>query len=136
MRTSRQDVTETEMAILQVLWERGTANRRQVTDALYPGGGPSHYATVQKLLERLEAKGYVRHTKDSQGVLLFTARVGREEFISFRLRAMAEKLCGGSVTPLLMNLVRAQPLTPQELQELQDLVKELGRQNRRRGDKS
>jgi predicted transcriptional regulator len=136
MRTPRQDVTETEMAILQVLWDRGTANRRQVTDALYPGGGPSHYATVQKLLERLEAKGYVRHTRDPQGVLLFTARVGREEFISFRLRDMADKLCGGSVTPLLMNLVRAQPLTPQELQELQDLVKELGRQKRRRGDKS
>jgi predicted transcriptional regulator len=136
MRTPRQDVTDTEMAILQILWERGTANRRQVTDALYPGGGPSHYATVQKLLERLEAKGYVRHTKDAQGVLLFTARVGREEFISFRLRDMADKLCGGSVTPLLMNLVRANPLTPRELQELQNLVRELGRQSRRRSDKS
>jgi predicted transcriptional regulator len=136
MRYTRQNVTDTEMAILQILWERGTANRRQVTDALYPGGGPSQYATVQKLLERLEAKGYVRHAKDAQGVLLFRPRVDREEFISLRLRDMADKLCGGSVTPLLMNLVRAQPLTPQELQELQELVKELGRQNRRRGEKS
>jgi predicted transcriptional regulator len=136
MRYTRQNVTDTEMAILQILWERGTANRRQVTDALYPGGGPSQYATVQKLLERLEAKGYVRHAKDAQGVLLFRPRVDREEFISLRLRDMADKLCGGSVTPLLMNLVRAQPLTPQELQELQELVRELGRQNRRRGEKS
>jgi predicted transcriptional regulator len=136
MRQRRQDVSDTEMAVLQVLWERGTASRRQVTDALYPGGGPAQYATVQKLLERLEAKGYVSHVRDAQGVLDFTARVGREEFISLRLRDMADKLCGGSVTPLLMNLVRAKPLTPAELQELRDLVTELGRQGRRKGDKS
>ena len=47
--------------MLQVLWERGEATRRQVADTLYPGGSESHYATVQKLLERLEKKGFVRH---------------------------------------------------------------------------
>src|ERR1700736_1006907 len=106
MRQPRRDVTDTELAILQVLWDRGEANRRQVTDALYPGGGPAQYATVQKLLERLEAKGYVRHTR-GEGVLAFTAAVGRDELISRRLADVADKLCGGSLTPLLMNLVRA-----------------------------
>jgi predicted transcriptional regulator len=43
---------------------------------------------------------------------------------------VAEKLCGGSLTPLLMNLVRARPLTPQELHDLRALVKELSRQAR------
>src|SRR5690242_2052339 len=99
-----QDVTETELAILQVLWDRGWASRRQITDALYPEGGPAQYATVQKLLERLEAKGYVRHRR-AEGVLSFRAAVGREDYISRRLLDMADKLCGGSVTPLLMNLV-------------------------------
>ena len=61
-RTPR-DVTETELAILQILWERRRATRRQITDVLYPGGDDAHYATVQKLLERLEAKGYVGHER-------------------------------------------------------------------------
>ena len=54
-----EDVTDAELAVLEVLWERGSATRRQLADALYPGGGPAHYTTVQKLIERLQTKGHV-----------------------------------------------------------------------------
>jgi predicted transcriptional regulator len=134
MARTPQDVTDTELAVLQVLWDRGAATRRQITDVVYPGGGPSHYTTVQKLLERLEGKGFV-HKDRGDGVLTFTATVGREELISRRLRDVAEKLCGGSLTPLLINLVRARSLSARELQELQDLINDLGPQTRRKGDR-
>jgi predicted transcriptional regulator len=121
MPRTPQDVTDAEMAVLQVLWDRVSANRRQLTDLLYPDGGPAHYTTVQKLLERLEAKGYVARQR-GEGVRTFTAVVGRDELISRRLRDVAEKLCGGSITPLLMNLVRSQPLTAREIAELRALI--------------
>ena len=127
MPRTAQDVTETELAMLQVLWDKGTATRRQITDVLYPNGGPAHYTTVQKLMERLEAKGYARHQR-SQGVLTYIATVGREQLISRRLQEVAEKLCGGSLTPLFMNLVRAQPLSAQELDEFQAIIRELRQQ--------
>jgi predicted transcriptional regulator len=130
MARTPQDVTETELAILQVLWDRETASRRQITDVLYPQGQAAQYATVQKLLERLEGKRLVRHTRGQDGVLNFTATVAREEFIGRRLVEMADRLCGGSLTPLLMNLIRAKPLAEEEFQELQRLVKELSQQNR------
>jgi predicted transcriptional regulator len=133
MARTPQDVTDAELAVLQVLWDKGPSTRRQITDAIYPGGGPAHYTTVQKLLERLEGKEYVTRDR-SAGALTFTATVGREELISRRLQDVAEKLCGGSLTPLLMNLVRSRPLTPGELQELQDLVKQLSRPGRRKGE--
>jgi predicted transcriptional regulator len=49
------------------------------------------------------------------------------------LRDVAEQLCDGSLTPLLMNLVRARPLTQRELTELQELLDDLRRQAGRRG---
>jgi predicted transcriptional regulator len=131
MARTPRDVTDAELAILQVLWEQGPANRRQITDVLYPGGGPSHYTTVQKLLERLESKGHVRRTA-GEGRLTFAATVTREELISRRLLDVAEKLCGGSLTPLLMNLVQAKPLTPAEIAELRALIDEAGGQARPR----
>jgi predicted transcriptional regulator len=131
MRPSPENVTATELAMLQVLWDNGQATRREVTDALYPAGDAAHYATVQKLLERLETKGFLRHTKDAQGVLIFTPTVGRDQFISLHLRDMAEKLCGGSLTPLLMNLVRAKPLTDGELDELQAFIATQRRQTKK-----
>ena len=57
-----RDVTDAELDVLRALWDDGKATIRVLTDRLYPSGGTSEYATVQKLLERLEAKGHVaRH---------------------------------------------------------------------------
>lgn len=131
MARAAQDVTDTELAVLQVLWEGGASTRRQIADVLYPKGGPAHFTTVQKLLERLEKKGHVRRSS-GDGPVLFTATTDREGLISRRLLDVADKLCGGSLTPLLMNLVRTKPLTPHELQELQELLHELNKKHRPR----
>jgi BlaI family transcriptional regulator, penicillinase repressor len=125
-RRAAEDVTDTELSILQVLWERGEATRRQITDALYPGGGEAHYATVQNLLGRLERKGFVRHER-RDGVLSFAATVGRDELIRRRLQGLADKLCGGAVAPLVMNLVRSRPLSQAEVEELSEFLKEARR---------
>lgn len=126
-----RDVTETELAVLQVLWERGASTRRQIADLLYPDGGAASFTTVQKLLERLEKKGHVRRGA-GDGPVTFAAALDREDLISRRLLDVADQLCGGSLTPLLMNLVRAKPLKPRELEELHDLLREQTEKRRRR----
>src|SRR5262249_44786333 len=106
MARPAQDVTDAELTVLQGLWDRGPATIRQLTDGTYPEGGASRFATVQKLLERLEAKGFVRRDRGGE-VQVFEAAVGRDELIGRRLRAVAAQLCGGSLTPLLTHLVES-----------------------------
>ena len=127
MARSAEDVTAAELAVLEVLWRQGSATRRQIADVLYPGGSPAHYTTVQKLLERLQAKGYVAGSRGG-AVRSFTAAIDRAGLISRKLQDVADKLCGGSLTPLLMNLVRARPLTSEELADLEALVRKLSGQ--------
>lgn len=99
-RTPR-DVTDAELAVLRTLWEVGPCTIRVVAARLYPpGGGASCHATVQKLLERLEAKGFVRRRR-AGACYAFRACVGREELIRRRLRKLAEELCGGDVGALI-----------------------------------
>ncbi|HEV3166141.1 MAG TPA: BlaI/MecI/CopY family transcriptional regulator [Isosphaeraceae bacterium] len=133
VRRAAEDVTDTELAMLQVLWDQGEATRRQVTDALYPGGGEAHYATVQNLLGRLERKGYVRHAR-GDGALVFKATVGRDELIRRRLQGLADKLCGGAVAPLVMNLVKSQPLSAAEIDELYAFLRERRRRQKPSAD--
>lgn len=121
MTRTPRDVPEAELAVLELLWNKGPATRRQIADALYPGGGASRYGTVQKLLERLEHKLYVRREGDS-GRLQFSAIVSRDELISRRIEEVVDRLCGGSLTPLLMNLVKSRPLTEDQLAELRQFV--------------
>jgi predicted transcriptional regulator len=121
-----QDLPDAELAVLQVLWERGPATIRQLTDVLYPKGTDAHYATVQKLLDRLEAKECVVRDRSSWAHI-FRAKIDRDELIGRRLEAVAEKLCGGSLTPLLTNLVRSKRLSAKERRELRALMDQLER---------
>ena len=122
------DVTDAELAVLRVLWEQGSATIRQLTDRLYPAGTDAQYATVQKLLERLEGKGHV--ARDRAGhAHLFAARIDRDALVGHRLRATAEKLCGGLMGPLLTHLVRAEELSLHERQELRALIDDLDRRS-------
>jgi predicted transcriptional regulator len=135
MARTAQDVTDAELAVLQVLWDDGPATIRLLTDTLYPDGSAAQYATVQKLLERLEGKGYVSRER-SGGAHTFRAAVARDDLIGRRLRDVAEKLCGGSLTPLLTHLVRARRLSSRERQELRALIEELDSTGASRGNKS
>jgi predicted transcriptional regulator len=126
MARTPQDITDAELAVLQQLWGQGPATIRQLTDALYPRGGASSYATVQKLLERLEVKNCVRRRRTGPAHT-FAALLERDELIGRRLQTMAEKLCGGSLTPLLTHLVRGKRLTARQRQELRNLIDELDR---------
>jgi predicted transcriptional regulator len=118
--------TDKEWAVLEQLWELGPATVRQLTEVLYPRGGASEYATVHKFLERLEEKGYVSR-KRRGGVFVFQAECSRDEVIGQQLETLVEKMCGGSLQPLLSNLVRVKRLTPAELRELLTLVEDLDR---------
>jgi predicted transcriptional regulator len=134
MARTPKDVTDAELAVLQVLWDRGPATIRQITDVLYPQGGRGSYATVQKLLERLEEdKGFVR--ADRRGAVhTFAAIIDRDALIGRRLEDMAAKLCGGSLTPILTHLVRARRLSRRERQELRALIDELDARPRGKGE--
>jgi BlaI family transcriptional regulator, penicillinase repressor len=126
MARSPRDVTDAELDVLRLLWDEGEAPIRALADRLYPGGGPSEYATVQKLLERLEDKGHVARRSEGRANV-FSAQVRREDLVARRLRDTAEKLCDGSLTPLLTHLVSAGRLSPDELLELRRLVDRLAR---------
>src|SRR5438270_64527 len=122
MPRDAQDITEAEMGVMQVLWDRGPSATRQIADALQ--GGPAdtaQYATVQKQLERLEAKGFV-HRDRTLFVHVFRTAVGREELIGRRIRDMADKLCGGSLAPILSHLARSRPLSHDERRALRELI--------------
>ena len=125
-RTRRSPVTvpDAELSVLKVLWAHGGATIRQIAARLYPGGGPSHYATVQKLLERLQDKACVARRRAGRAHV-YTPTIAREDLIRERLRDAAEKLCEGSFTPLLTQLVDGERLSSDEIQALRELVDRL-----------
>ena len=130
-RDRDRDVPDAELAVLGVLWDKGPCTIRQLTDVLYPDGSDVYYATVQKLLERLEDKGHVARDRSAHAHR-FSALTDRDTLVGDRLRGVAEKLTGGLMAPLLTHLVRAEALTKDERRELRQLIDELDRKNNER----
>jgi BlaI family transcriptional regulator, penicillinase repressor len=109
-------VTDAEFAVLDLLWEAGRTVR-EIAERLYPRGTPADIATVQKLLERLEQKGLVRRDRSAR-VHVFSASIPRAQFAGEQLSQLAEKLSGGSLTPLLVHLVESRRLSRRDIDEL------------------
>jgi predicted transcriptional regulator len=130
-----QDVTDAELAILNVLWERGRATVRELAEELYDKSSASQHATVQKLLERLQAKGCVNRDRDSWPHT-FAPTIEREELIGRQLQQTADKLCDGSLQPLLTHLVKAGRLSPGDRQSLRRLLDDLNQESKRQGKKT
>jgi predicted transcriptional regulator len=115
------DVTDAELAVLRSLWDQEAVTIREMVDIIYPKGTASHYATVQKLLERLEQKQCVRRDR-RVWPHVYEATIDREELIARRLRQVAEQLCGGSLAPLRRCLLRIDRLSNKERDELRALL--------------
>ena len=85
---------------MQELWSRAPQTIREISNILSPRNADSYYATVKKLLERLEAKGFVR--RQPKGIAFeYEPTINRDEMVGQRLDEVSQTLCGGSVSPLL-----------------------------------
>lgn len=115
------EASNAELRVLQSLWDHGASTIRQLTERLYPAVTTANYSTVQKLLERLEKDRCVSRDR-SATPHVFAAAVSRDDYIGGQLRAMAEKLCGGSLTPLLTHLVKTESLSQKERGELRKFL--------------
>lgn len=121
MPRTPKEVPDAELAVLQILWRAGEATMRELADELYPGGGSSEAATVQKLCERLAKKGFVAADK-KQRPFRFRARVGRDELIGRQLASLADKLCDGSFAPLVSHLMEGGKLSAAERRALRERI--------------
>ena len=126
------NVPEFELRVLNHLWEHGGLTARQLTDLMYPNGTHASYTTVKKLLERLESKGFVKRSADDRAHR-FTATVDRETLVANELESVVDRLCEGSMAPLVNALVQGIDLSKKQRAELGELISDFQRKNTKRG---
>lgn len=118
------DLGAAEFDVLKALWEVGPATVREVLTHLHERGRRVAYTTVQTLLTRLEQKKYVISDK-SDLAHVFRAKVTRDRVTRTRLKNIVSQLYDGAAGPLVLQLVRTERLTPDEIDQLQRLIERL-----------
>jgi predicted transcriptional regulator len=118
--------TESELEILQVLWQKGTASVREVHEELSKTK-EAGYTTTLKLMQIMHEKGLVKRDA-SVKTHIYQPAVSREKTQKHLLGKMIDSLFGGSPTQLVIQALGDHQASPSELEEIQKLLDSLKKQ--------
>ena len=119
----REKLTPRELAIMQVVWERGEATVRDVHDALSAQRKVA-YTTVMTLMSILATKGHLVRTQDERAYVYSAARP-RQQVVGRLVRDFVDRVFDGAAQPLLLHLVKHEKLTAAERAELKQMIEKL-----------
>jgi predicted transcriptional regulator len=111
-----------ELAVMELLWDESGLTARKIRERLYPDATRAQHGTVQRLLQRLEEKGFVERDK-SLPVHRFSPAVSRDAYASAQLESLTARLTGGSLAPLITHLIEQDRITTDEIERLREILK-------------
>ena len=130
MAPRESDLGTAELEVLKALWERRRATVRQVLNQLHEQGRRVAYTTVLTVLTRLEQKGVVKSDKSGMAYV-YRPMLTRATVTKSRLRSLIEQLYDGAAGPLVLQLMREKKFSADEIAQLQKLIDQVDRKDKR-----
>jgi predicted transcriptional regulator len=113
-------LTDLQLAVLRILWERGSASAAEITEALRPERGLAQQ-TIATILTRLERRGIVRH-ETRQRQYFYLPVVTEPDVRRSMLSEVTDLLFEGDVTALVTHLLSAREMSPGDLARVKNLI--------------
>lgn len=120
-RPKAKELTERELEVMQVFWDRGESTAADVREALAELGRDLAYTTVATLVRILLEKEFLAQTTTARPFRFIPART-YEEVSGSMLGDMVQKVFAGSRMTLLMRLFEQKKLTPAEQIRLREIL--------------
>lgn len=115
-----QKLATLQLAIMQVLWERGEATVATVREAL-AGNRDLAHTTIATMLVKMERKGIVDHRSEGRAYI-YRPCVPPEKIKTSMVSDLMERLFGGNVTEMMSHLLDENDVSREELTRLKDLI--------------
>jgi BlaI family transcriptional regulator, penicillinase repressor len=119
-RSKSAILTEAELRIMNVLWDKGPATVHEVLQALPPKPALA-YNSVLTIIRILETKGYVKHVKDRRAYI-YQPKVDRKDARRFEVRHLVSRFFGDSHELLVLNILEEKNLDSEELAQVRRLL--------------
>ena len=122
MAKSAPQLTEGEWSILQVVWEHEPCAAPTVQEALEHDRGWA-YTTVKTMMDRMAAKGLLTPQR-IRNLILYRSAISRPQAQKREIMATVRRAFDGALTPMMQFLLDSNELDPQQLAELEELIKQ------------
>ena len=121
-RKKSTHLTDAELRLMEVVWERGAATVSEVVESL-PEDVNLAYSTVLTTLRILESKGYLQHKKEGRA-FIYRAAVEREQVRESALTHLMRRFFDDSPELLILNLIDGKKISAGELARLRKRIEE------------
>jgi predicted transcriptional regulator len=122
MKPRTQTLTEHELEIMKVVWERKTATVRDVYEELRERRTVA-YTTVMTMMNILESKGHLVKQPEGRAYVYAPAHT-RTQVIAGMVQDFVDRVFDGAAQPLVLNLIRDKKLSREDLDEISRLIDE------------
>ena len=119
-RSRSATLTEAELRIMNVLWDRGAATVHEVLQAL-PEKPALAYNSILTIVRILETKGYVKHVKDKRAHV-YMPKVDRKDATRFEVSHLVSRFFGNSHERLVLNILEESEIDAEELARVRELL--------------
>lgn len=109
-----------QLRIMKVLWERGSASAADMQVAL---GETLAYTTVATMLRKMEDRGLVSHRSEGRR-FIYEPVIAPETVTRGMANDLVDRLFEGSLADMLSHLLSTREVSPDELRELERLIRE------------
>jgi predicted transcriptional regulator len=113
-------LTEAELRVMKVLWEKGSGTVQQVLDSIEEKPDLA-YNSVLTIIRILERKGYLKHIKDGRAHV-YAPIVLQEEASRSEIRRLASRFFGNSREDLVLNILEDHGIEAEELARLRKML--------------
>ncbi|MEW5875179.1 MAG: BlaI/MecI/CopY family transcriptional regulator [Candidatus Zixiibacteriota bacterium] len=121
-RTKSPTLTEAELRLMEIVWEKGEATVTDVVDSI-PRSRSLAYNTVLTTLRILERKGYLSHEKQGRA-FVYRPLVDRHHARRSALKYIMSRFFENSPELLVLNVLENEAIDPKELKRLKRLIEE------------
>ncbi|HXR75872.1 MAG TPA: BlaI/MecI/CopY family transcriptional regulator [Bryobacteraceae bacterium] len=121
MRPRSKTLTEQELEIMKIVWDRGSATVRDVYETLLERRRVA-YTSVMTMMNILEQKGHLKR-KQVDRAYLYESTKPRAQVTRGMVREFVDRVFNGSAEPLLLHLVEDEKLTEKDLDEMKRLIR-------------
>jgi BlaI family transcriptional regulator, penicillinase repressor len=122
MRTKTRTLTEQELEIMKVVWERKTATVRDVYEVLRERKGVA-YTTVMTMMNILETKGHLVKRPEGRAYV-YEPSQAQTQVISGMVQEFVDRVFDGAARPLVLSLLQERKLSREDLEEISRMIDE------------
>ena len=128
-----ETLTEAELRVMNVLWEKGSGTVQQVLDSISQKPVLA-YNSILTTIRILERKGYLKHIKDGRAHV-YAPVVRQQEATRSEIRHLVSRFFKNSHEDLVLNILEDQGIEPEELDRLRKML-DRNEQDRSEQDRS